>query len=142
MEARAGAADCAPVVDRRGAGLPLGAGAAARGATPRGRILASAARYAAGARATAVAEAVRRVLAEADVGPGAITHVLAGPADAEALRPLGIEAPAHDEAPGTLGAAALIAAARWLASHASGAGLALACAGDPEGAGSAVLFQA
>jgi 3-oxoacyl-[acyl-carrier-protein] synthase II len=113
--------------------------AAQRGATPRGRVLATATSYAAGARASAVAEAARRALAEADVGPGAISRVLGSAADAAAVRALGIEAAAHDEAPETLGAAPLLGIARWLRPS---AGLALAVAGDPEGAGSAVILQA
>jgi len=150
-------------IDRNGSTIPLADGAAAlflertsdaaqRGAVPRGRLLATATFFAAGARRQAVADAVQRALALADVGPGAVTRVLGAAVDVAAVRPLGIDAPAaaaghaaeathaaaSDSFGDTLGAAPLIAAARALAEP---NGLFLIVAGDPEGAGSAALLQ-
>ena len=136
-------------ISQNGSTIPLSDGAAAlvlerasdaaaRGATPRGRILATASAYASGARGAAVEVAAQRALAAADLGPGAIAQVLGSPFDSAAIRPLGIEAPAHDEAPGTLGAAPLLGASRWLCGP---AGIALVVAGDPEGNGAAALLS-
>ena len=113
-------------------------GAAARGAAPRGRILATATTHAPGARARAVDEAARRALHAADLGPGAIGAVYACAEDAEAVRALGITAPAREEGAGTLGAAPLIACARRLLG--GGDGIALVLAGDPDGTAAAALI--
>jgi 3-oxoacyl-(acyl-carrier-protein) synthase len=153
-----------------GASLPLADSAAAlvveraadaqaRGAVSRGHPLQAVSCYAAGARSSAVAEAVRAALARANLGPGAITRVLGSPADVEAIRPLGVDAPASFEAAETLGAAPLVTLARGLGADGPGsarqgsggglsngskslAGVLLVVAGDPEGAGAAALVQA
>jgi 3-oxoacyl-[acyl-carrier-protein] synthase II len=140
-------------IGRNGSTIPLADGAAAlflertadaaaRGAVPRGRLLATATQYAAGARGRAVADAAQHALARADLGPGAIVRVFGAPVDIEAVRSLGIEAPAapadSDAVGETLGAAPLIAAVRALDET---GGLFLIVAGDPEGAGSAALLQ-
>src|SRR5581483_10267404 len=60
--------------------------AAARNARIRARLLANGSTYAAGDRAAAVAGAAHRALQSAELGPGAVTRVIAGAADAAALR--------------------------------------------------------
>lgn len=100
------------------------ADAAARGATPRARLLGAAAAFAAGARDAAVDDAVSRALAAADVPARALRARLDG-----------------SDAAGALGAAPLVALARWLASREHDA-LALVCAGDDAGAGSAAVVVA
>src|SRR5437879_5640308 len=81
---------------------------------PRARVLGAATAHAPGAPLRAVARAARLALADAALAPGAVTRVLGAATDVEAVRQLGVGAPSHHEAPGTLGAAPLIAAARWL----------------------------
>jgi hypothetical protein len=103
-------------------------------------VLATASAFAGGMRAIAVADAARRALADAELDGGAIARLIAAPIDAEAVRGLDIAAPVDDSllAPGTLGAAPLVAAARWLAS--TDGAFALVVAGDPEGAGAAAVL--
>jgi 3-oxoacyl-[acyl-carrier-protein] synthase II len=112
--------------------------AAARGATVLGRVRATAAAYSAGDRGAAVLEAARRTLAHGD-GPGTITEVLACAADAEAVRAIGVSAPARDQVPAALGAAPLIALARRL--H-EARGRFLSLVGDPEGGAAGALVDA
>ena len=101
------------------------AAAAARGATPRGRLLGAASAFIAdGARGAALRDAIARALAEADVAEAAIRKKLDG----------------SDE-PGALGAAPLVALARWLAAGEHDA-LALLSASDDGGAGSAAVVVA
>jgi 3-oxoacyl-[acyl-carrier-protein] synthase II len=114
------------------------AAAAARGATPRGRILAVASSYAASDRASAVREAARQALAAAELQAGSVRRVLGAALDLAALQELDLTAQKSDDVPAALGAAPLIAAARWLQ---PGRGLLLLVAGDPEGAGSAALLE-
>jgi 3-oxoacyl-[acyl-carrier-protein] synthase II len=116
------------------------ADAAARGATPCGRLLAADAQFHAGDRAGAVGATIAQVLAAADLPAGAARRLLATPADAAYARVAGVNAPA-EAAPAALGAAPLIAAARFLAA-ADGDELALVCAGDDSGAASAALLLA
>src|SRR5207237_625615 len=66
--------------------------AAARGATPRARLLAGAATFQAGARAAAVSAAIAQALAEAELTAAAVHRVLAAPADAAVARARGIAA--------------------------------------------------
>jgi 3-oxoacyl-[acyl-carrier-protein] synthase II len=81
----------APLVDASAALLLERAdAAAARGATPRGRLLAVDSAFHAGSRSAAVADAVARTLATADLPPGAFRRILATPADAAAARQAGI----------------------------------------------------
>jgi 3-oxoacyl-(acyl-carrier-protein) synthase len=117
------------------------ADAAARGATPRARLLGAAAAFDAQARAAAVARAVERTLAEADVRPRAVRRLIAAPTDAAVARAVGVAATDADDAAGALGAASLVALARWLAG-AERETLALVCAGDDGGAGAAALVAA
>jgi 3-oxoacyl-[acyl-carrier-protein] synthase II len=135
----------APLVDAAAAlVVERAADAAARGATPRGRLLAGAAAYDARARAAAVVSAVERALGEADVPPRAIQKVLAGDGDASAARAVGVAVEGADtvvDAPGALGAASLVALARWLPDAARDT-LALVCAGDDGGAASAAVIVA
>jgi len=98
--------------------------ASARGATPRGRVLATASAFAAGAGEAALRDAIARALADADVTERALRRTLDG-----------------GDAPGALGAAPLIALARWLAAGEHDA-LALVTAGDDAGAGSAAVVVA
>jgi 3-oxoacyl-[acyl-carrier-protein] synthase II len=98
--------------------------ASARGATPRGRLLSAAASFAAAARDEAVHAAIERALADADVTEPAIRRVVDG-----------------SDAPGALSAAALISLARWLVAGEHDA-LALLCASDEAGAGSAAVVVA
>jgi len=100
------------------------ADAGARGATPRGRLLAAASSFAAGARDQAVHAAIERALADADVTERAVRRVVDG-----------------SDAPGALGAATLVSLARWLAAGEHDA-LALVCASDEAGAGSAAVVVA
>jgi 3-oxoacyl-[acyl-carrier-protein] synthase II len=136
--------------------LERAADAAVRGASPRARVLASAATFHAGARAAAVSAAIAQALAEADVGAAAVHRLLAAPADAAVARARGVvtASAAADAAAsaaqgavagardgdypmGALGAATLIALARALAVHAPT--LTLLCTGDDGGAAAAVL---
>ena len=100
------------------------ADASARGASPRGRLLAAASTFEAGARDSAVRNAIARALASADVSAGAIRRTLDGA-----------------DVPGALGASSLIGLARWLAVGERDA-LALVSAGDDGGAGSAAVVVA
>jgi 3-oxoacyl-[acyl-carrier-protein] synthase II len=127
--------------------LERAADAAARGATPRARVLAGATTFQAGARAAAVSAAIAQVLAEADVAAAAVRRLLAAPADAAVARTRGIDATSAgaasagsdgDYPSGALGAATLVALARALAA-AGDAGLTLLVAGDDGGAGAAAL---
>ena len=117
------------------------ADASARGATPRARLLGAAAAFDARARGTAVRRAIEGALADADVAPGAMRRLLASAADASSARAVGIIADSSDDAPGALGAAPLVALARWLAAGDHDA-LALVCAGDDGGAGAAAVVVA
>jgi 3-oxoacyl-[acyl-carrier-protein] synthase II len=109
--------DGAPLCDAAAAILvERAADAAARGATPRGRLLGAAARFDAGA--PEVDAAVTRALAAADVTTAAVRR----------LEPTG----------GALGAATLVALAQWLAGPARDA-LALLAVGDEGGAAAAVV---
>ena len=122
---RGGAA--APLVDAAAAlVVERTADASARGASPRGRLLARRRRRSPPARARGrAADACRRALADADVDRRrAIRRTLDG----------------SDE-PGALGAASLVALARWLAAGERDA-LALVLGGDDGGAGGAAVVVA
>lgn len=110
--------------------------AAARAARVRARLLSIGSTYSTGDRAAAVADAARRALQSADLGPGSVRRVVASAADGAALRGLGIDAPALDDAPTALGAAQLCTLVR----HLDEGGVTLAVAGDPEGGAAAVLL--
>jgi 3-oxoacyl-(acyl-carrier-protein) synthase len=114
------------------------ADAAARGATPRARILATASAFAAGRRLAAALDAARSALAQAEIEPGAVRRLLCSALDHPAARELGIEAPATDEVPEALGAAPLVSLTRWLA---TARGLTLVLASDPEGSAAAALID-
>ncbi len=145
----------AALVDASAALLLERAGdAARRGATPRGRLLAAAAAFHAGARAAAVADAIARTLAAADLPAGAFGRVLAAPADGAAARRARVQGREWDAGSSaasaarsavsdgnTLGAAPLIAVAEFF-SHAAQGTLALACAGDDGGAATAAALLA
>ncbi|HZS40240.1 MAG TPA: beta-ketoacyl synthase N-terminal-like domain-containing protein [Polyangia bacterium] len=111
--------------------------AAERGAIVRARVLGAARGYAGGDRRAAVEDAIRRALDDAALAPAAITRVVGAPEDAAATRALGVSAGAETPAPEALAAAPLVAAARWLAAP---DGNLLIVAGDPAGAGSAVVL--
>lgn len=81
------------------------ADAAARGATPRGRVRAVAAAFHANARASAVSSAIARVLADADIAPAAVQRLWAAPADAAVVHARGIDVPTVGETPSALDAA-------------------------------------
>jgi 3-oxoacyl-[acyl-carrier-protein] synthase II len=100
------------------------ADAAARGATPRGRLVANAAAFAAGDGAGALRNAAAAALAAADVAADAVRRL-----DAAAA------------VPGALGAAALVALARALLAGERDA-LILVSAGDDGGAASAAVVVA
>ena len=121
---RAGAAngDVAALVDAAAAlVVERTTDASARGATPRGRMLAAAAAFRAGDGAAAARDATAAALAAADVPPAAARRL--------------------DNAPGALGAAALVALARMLAKGAPDERL-LVCDGDDGGAGAAIVVAA
>jgi 3-oxoacyl-[acyl-carrier-protein] synthase II len=136
--------DGAPLVDAAAAlVVERASDASARGATPRGRLLGAAAAFDARARAQAVRAAVERALAEADVPPRALRRLIAPAADAGAARAAGVAIDgASDDAPGALGAAPLVALVRWLFDGGAPDRLALVCAGDDGGAGSAAVVVA
>jgi len=116
----------APLVDAAAAiVVERTADASSRGATPRGRLVGAAAAFAAdGARGAALRDAIARALADADVAEPALRKKLDG-----------------SDVPGALGAAPLVALARWLAAGEHDA-LALVSAGDDGGAGSAAVVVA
>jgi 3-oxoacyl-[acyl-carrier-protein] synthase II len=110
--------------------------AATRGARVRARLRSTASAYAAADRDAAVADAVGRALHDADLRPGDVTRVIATSGDAAALRALGVDAPAVDDAPEALGAAPLCALVRRLDEQR----VTLLVAADPEGGAAAALF--
>ena len=140
VAAGGGLYDTAPLVDAAAAFVVERASdAAARGATPRGRLAGAGAAF--GARATATREAIALALAAAELTPGAIRRLVAAPADAAVARAAGVDATvaaAATDAAGALAAAPLVALARLAAASDAGA-LVLACAGDDGGAASAVV---
>lgn len=121
--------------------------AAARGATVRARVLGAAAAFEPSSPSNAIADAVERALADAELPAGAPRTLLATPLDGAATRRLGVTAtrlrPVTDAGPtGNLMAAAPLAAlARWLPG-AEREALALLCAGDASGAGAAAIVRA
>lgn len=116
--------------------------AAARGATPRARLLGAASAFASGAPAPALRDAIERALGEADAPPRAMRRLIACAADAAIAREGGVVVEASDDAPGALAAAPLVALARWLLDGGAADTLALVCAGDGGGAGSAAVVVA
>jgi 3-oxoacyl-[acyl-carrier-protein] synthase II len=138
-----GEADAAaPLVDAAAALLiERTADASARGAAPRGRVVATAAAFSASARADAVRGAIDAALAEGDLPAAAAGRLIAAHADASAARAAGVTAEPNEPAAGALGAASLVGLARWLAAAERDA-LVLVCAGDDGGSGAAAIVLA
>ena len=74
--------------------------------------------------------------------PRALRRLIAPAADANAARAAGVVVDGADDAPGALGAAPLVALVRWLLDGGEPDALALVCAGDDGGAGSAAVVVA
>jgi 3-oxoacyl-[acyl-carrier-protein] synthase II len=113
--------------------------AAARGATPRAQLVASASRG--GPASRALPGAVEAALAEAELEPGALRTILATPPDAAALRALASNAGARSAPVAALSAAVPTTLAEWLDDDERTVPM-LAVATDPDGGATAIVVSA
>jgi len=113
--------------------------AAARGATPRAQLVASASRG--GPSSRALPGAVEAALADADLAAGALRTIVATPADAAALRALATNAGAHPAPVAALAAAAPAALVEWLDADGERPLPIVAAAADPDGGATAVILD-